>query len=292
MRRHCLAAILLFAASLSSVSAAAAGPPIRVMSLNQCADQIVLALVPPARIASVTWLSRDPAGSLMTAAARRVGVNHGAAEEVVAQNPDLVVAGSFTTPATRSLLRQLGYPMIEVGSADSFADIRRITRQVAAAVGETARAELLIARMDRQLAELARDPAPRLRVAAWDGGGFDAPAGSLYDAMLTAAGAINVANEATATGYRAPDAEVLLKSAPALLVQGVAGIRHEVGPRDDVARHPVVRRIWRGRTLVITPAYYICGTPFSADAALALRDELRSAAAQARQPLDLRDAAR
>ncbi|MGC4250145.1 MAG: ABC transporter substrate-binding protein [Sphingobium sp.] len=259
--------------------------PMRVMSMNQCVDQIVLALLPPERIASVTWLSRDPDGSLLYREARRVGVNHGLSEEVVRQRPDLVVAGTFTTPATRALLKRLGYPMIEVDHAESFDDIRQITRQVAKAVGEEARGEALIARMDRQLAALARDPGPKLRVAAWDGAGFNASEGSLYNAVLEAAGAVNVANRPPASTYGRPDVEVLLQTAPTLLVKG-AGVGRKPGLRDNVERHPLIRRYWDGaRTLTIRQAYYLCGTPLVADAAFELRAELRAAAARVRTPL-------
>jgi iron complex transport system substrate-binding protein len=283
-----LAMALALPVSAGSVQGAASRTlhkPLRVMSMNQCTDQLVLALLPPERIASVTWLSRNPDGSLMQRAAMQVGINHGLSEEVVRQRPDLVVAGSFTTPATRGLLRRLGYPMIEVDGADSFADIRRITRQVAAAVGEVARGEALIARMDRQLADLARDPGPPLRVAAWDGAGFSARPGSLYDEVLRAAGVTNVANAPPASGYGKPDTEVLLLTAPTLLVKG-AGLGRPPGLRENVERHPVVRRFWDGaRTVTLRPAYYICGTPLVAEAALHLRAELRAAAAGVRAPL-------
>lgn len=272
---------------------AAAGPaipaitphPMRVLSMNQCTDQLVLALLPPERIASVTWLSRDPASSLMAEAAARVPTNHGLAEEVVAQRPDLVVAGSFTTPATRGLLQRLGYPMITVDHAESIDDIRRITRQVAAAVGEPARGEALIARMDARFAALARAPGPHLRVAAWDGAGFNAGKASLYNIVLEAAGAVNVAIEPPATTYGRPDVEVLLLAAPTLLVKG-AGLGREPGLRDNVERHPLVRRYWDGaRTMTIRPAYYMCGTPMVAEAAVKLRAELRAAAGEIRAPL-------
>jgi iron complex transport system substrate-binding protein len=290
----------LLAAALSACAGGAdreavtrPGPPkpMRVVSMNQCADQLVLALLPPARIASVTWLSRNPDGSLMHREAMRVGVNRGLSEEVVRQRPDLVVAGSFTTPATRGLLRRLGYPLLEVDHADSFDDIRRITRQVARAVGEEARGEALIAQMDRDLAELARDPGPRLRVAAWDGAGFNAREGSLYDAVLKAAGAQNVANEPPASGYGKPDVEVLMLTAPAMLVKG-EGLGRKPGLRDNRERHPVIRRYWDGaRTMTIRQGYYVCGTPLVGRAALRLRDELRESESQASEPLPF-DAAR
>lgn len=254
----------------------ATAKPLRVMSMNQCTDQLVLALLPPSRIASVSWLARDPGGSLMAKEAGQVAVNHGLAEEVLDQKPDLVIAGSFTTPALRGMLKRLGYPLIEVDHASSVDDIRRITRQVAAAVGEPARGEALIADMDAKLAALARSPGPPIRVVAWDRTGFAAGEGTLYDAILSAAGARNLVRDPMTLSYRRPDIEVLLQADPALLVQGSIDAK-AASLGDDVMRHRLVRRYWGDRTLFIPQAYYVCGTPMVADAAFRLRAELRAA---------------
>jgi iron complex transport system substrate-binding protein len=285
-----VALLLMAALSLGDGAAVAqavprpVAKPLRVMSLNLCTDQLVLALLPPQRIASVNERSRDRGGSLMAAAARRVAINHGLAEEVLRARPDLVLAGSFTTPATRALLKRLGWPLVEVGPADTIAQIRATTRQVAQAVGEAARGEQLLARMDAQLAELARHPGPKLRVAAWDGSGFAAGPGSLYDTVLRLAGAVNVAADPRLTRTGTPDTELLLAEAPALLIHGGGDDRD--GLRADVAGNPLVRRFWGAdRTVTIDQAYYVCGTPFVADEALRLRARLQAAATAARTPL-------
>ncbi|WP_162792437.1 ABC transporter substrate-binding protein [Novosphingobium sp. P6W] len=251
--------------------------------MNQCTDQLVLALLPPKRIASVTWLSRDAGGSLMAAEAGRVAVNHGLAEEVLQQKPDLVVAGAFTTPALRGMLRRLGYPMLEVPPAGSIEEVRAITRQVAAALGEVRRGEALIARMDRQLADLARDPVPPVPVVAWDRTGFSAGEGTLYDAILSAAGARNLIRAPATLSYRKPDVELLLQADPVLLVQGSMD-PGSASVSDDAIRHRLVERFWGERTLVIPQAYYICGTPMLGDAAVRLRQELHEAAASRPRP--------
>lgn len=252
--------------------------PLRVMSMNQCTDQLVLALLPPERIASVTWLSRDPGGSLMAAQAARVGVNHGLAEEVLRQKPDLVIAGTYTTPALRGMLKRLGYPLVEVPDASSIEEVRAVTRQVAEAVGEPARGEALIASMDAQLAALAREPGPAIPVIAWDRSGFAAGEGTIYDVILKVAGAKNLARAPMAMSYRKPDVEVLLKANPILLVQGTMDAR-EASLGDDAVRHPLVRRFWGNRTVTIPQAAYICGTPMLGEVAARLRAQLRSAAA-------------
>lgn len=275
MRRAAASLMLLLAAGCSRPAAipSPSPKPLRVMSVNQCTDQIVLALLPPERIASVSWLSRDPAGSLMARAAARVSVNHGQAEEVLAEAPDLVVAGGFTTPALRGMLRRIGWPMIEVDHASSFDDIRRTVRQIAAAVGEPARGEALIADMDARLAQASRDAVRHPRVAAWDGSGFGAASGTLYDAMLTAAGARNVVREMGGYSYGRPDIETLLKLDPDLIVQGAA-VRAGGSLGDEITDHRVVREQWRGRTLRIPQAYYVCGTPMIGDAVLKLQAEM------------------
>jgi iron complex transport system substrate-binding protein len=282
LSRAALVALALLSAACGGVEPSVPAPsarPLRVMSMNQCTDQLVLALLPPERIASVSWLARDPGGSLMAAEAQAVAVNQGLVEEVLDQNPDLVIAGSFTTPALKGMLRRLGYPMIEVEQANSLADIRRTTRQVAAAVGEQARGEALIAEMDRKFAELARDPGPPIRVVAWDRSGFSAGEGSLYDVVLESAGARNLAREEMARSYRQPGIEALLASQPTLLVQGsVETEGASLG--DNVLRHRLVQRHWGDRTIFIPQAYYVCGTPRIADAALLLRARLREAASK------------
>ena len=108
--RRVLAALALLAWSLVVVAAHAAGEapaaPRRIVSLNLCTDQLVLALADRAAVRSVTWLARDPQNSVMAAAASEVLVNHGLAEEIIPFAPDLVVAGIYTARTTVALLKR------------------------------------------------------------------------------------------------------------------------------------------------------------------------------------------
>lgn len=248
--------------------------PTRVMSLNSCTDQLVLALLPPSRIASVTELARDPAYSLMARAAASVPTNRGMAEDVLRDRPDLIVASSFTPPDRIAVLRRLGYPLVIVDDPSSLDAIRRATRAVAAAVGEQAKGAALLARMNRHFAALALAPGPRFTVASWGEAGLGAPAGSLADTVLTAAGARNIGGT---RGGRAESIEALLALGPALLIEGDPRFRHP-GRHDELAHHPAIARRWAARTLTLPEAAVICGTPFIGDAALSLRAQLRAAA--------------
>jgi len=87
---------------LLSLEQAAAAPPQRIMSLKVCTDELLLDLVAPSRIASVTFLSREKAALKLWPQAARIPVNHNSPEEVLATRPDLILTDSFTSPAGRA----------------------------------------------------------------------------------------------------------------------------------------------------------------------------------------------
>src|SRR5262249_55864983 len=139
--RGTVSRLLALVLGFACAATAAAAPPRRIVSLNLCTDQLLLALVPPGRIASLTWLARTDGDATQRAQAAVLPSNRGSAEEVLAAHPDLVLAGRYTTGTTRALLRRVGVPMLEVDAVQDWEGIRRVTREVAAAVGETARGE-------------------------------------------------------------------------------------------------------------------------------------------------------
>ncbi|HWX89886.1 MAG TPA: ABC transporter substrate-binding protein, partial [Rhizomicrobium sp.] len=163
------------------------------MSLKVCTDELLLDLVPPSRIASITFLSQEKAALKVWPQAARIPVNHGTAEEILKLHPDLILTDPFMAPSLRPLLAKSGAKIVEVPPAENFDQIRNVTRMVAHAVGEESRGEALIARMDADLADLAAHrPKKMLTVAGWGGGGYVPGTGGLFDAMLTEAGARNV----------------------------------------------------------------------------------------------------
>jgi iron complex transport system substrate-binding protein len=251
-------------------------PPQRVMSINLCSDQLLLDLLPSERITSVTYLSREPYESYMSDAAWRVGVNHGMAEEVVRERPDLVLAGLYTAPATRQLLKAVGIPVLEMEPANTFDEIRNQTRQLGRILGVEERAEQLIQKMDAKLKQLS-DSAPRqpITIIAWEGAGFVPGKGTLTDAIFSAAGAINLG---ASPGLRIGrfDAEALLLKHPDLLAYGNADV---AAPSLHSAslNLSVIQRQYVGRQIVYPELLYSCGLPQSADAAIQIRQMMLKA---------------
>ncbi len=253
-------------------SAAAPAKPQRIMSTNMCNDLILLMLVPRDRIASITYLTHDAVEVLMPGADRGVATNHGTAEEILLQKPDLILASSWSGAAALRLGKQVGAPIVEVETAYDFEAIRRVVRQIGSAVGELARAETLIAGMDRELAALAaRRPARPLRVVAWTGDGSVPGRGTLTDAIITAAGGVNIGAKRADGRYSSFGLEELLAARPDAIMQGVGGY-DQPALRENAARHPLIKRLFAGRQIDYPDAFYTCGLPQTAQAARRLAD--------------------
>ncbi len=258
------------AAVLLCLTGQTAAAPERIMSLKVCTDELLLDLVPPSQIASVTFLSQEKASLRHWPQAASIPVNHGTAEEILATRPDLILTDPFIAPALRPLLAKTAAKVVEVPPAENFDQIRSSVRLVAQAVGEEARGEALIARMDAVLRDVkAHRPEKALTVAEWGGGGYVPGRGGLFDALLEAAGARNV--EQGSFGYY--DVESLIAKNPDALVYSdtYAGT---ASPRADQDQHPALLKHYAGKRITYA-ALYGCGVPESADVARQLQNALR-----------------
>ncbi len=245
----------------------AAAQPRRIMSLNICTDQLLLALAPASRIASVTFMAREQQPLKLWPQVARIPINYGSAEEVLAAHPDLVLAGPFLPPLTKELLAKSGARVVTVPLAQDFDKISAVTRLVAKAVGAEARGEALIATMNADLRQAAAHrPAKPVRVAEWGNGGYVPGGGGLFGALLHVAGATSIAG---GDGYY--DVEALVAERPQALLysdtyRGLASLR------DDQDRHPALS----GRLPhIYYSSFYGCGVPQLAGAALKLETDLR-----------------
>jgi iron complex transport system substrate-binding protein len=252
-----------------------AAPPQHIMSLKLCTDELLMDLAAPGQIASISYLSREKAALKLWPEAALLPVNHNTAEEVLAVHPDLVLTDDFTSPAMREVLARSGAKVVEVPAAENFDRIRAVTRQVGDAVGAPAKAEALIARMDATLRQLAANtPKQAIRVAGWGGGGFVPGRQGLFNTILSAAGATNIAGQEV--GYY--DVESLIAAKPDVLAYG-DDYMDTPSLRSDQNDHPLLLKLFAGRRITYPAALYGCGLPQSADAAAALRVTLLRAMA-------------
>jgi iron complex transport system substrate-binding protein len=247
-----------------------------VASINVCADQHVLALADPEQILTVSWLAADPEESLFAAEAQRHTLNYGTAEELLRFAPDVVLAGTYTSPFTRTMLRRLGYRVVELEPETSVADIERNVRRVAELVGQPTRGERLIATMHDDVRAIeANRPARSLATVIVRPGGFTVGADSLSHELLALAGLRNVAAEQGLDRWGSLSMEALVRSAPELIV--LTGYRStQPSLANAVLEHPALRRLGAvERTVTVPSALWSCGLPRSLESAALLQRAAR-----------------
>ena len=232
MKRLLLALVLLLAACAGGGPARdAKGERPTIVSLNPCSDAILAEVAAPEQLLAISHYSKDPRSSSMKAAtAARFAATGGTVEEVLALDPDVVVAGSFLAPATRAAFADLG---IEVVTLDIAGDVMASAAQVRAMAelaGNRAAGERLVARIERALAEARPRDDERVDVLLWQPGGIVAGEQALVSDLLARTGFANVAPSRglSQADYVALE-DVVAAPPQVLLVAGsAAGQRHPV----------------------------------------------------------------
>jgi iron complex transport system substrate-binding protein len=241
---------------------AMAAKPQRIVSTNVCTDQLLLSLVEPERILSLSYLSVDPRSSAYAAEAAPFPKNRGGAEAVLAMRPDLVVTGTYARPQSVALLRRFGVEVVTFDPAASLADVQRSILKMGKAVSEAERAAAKVARIDAALAALppVADAAARPVYADYGLNGWTSGDGSLIADLAAKAGLRPYGDVAGFTGARQVSLEQFLTAPPDIID---IGDDFSDPPTLSVLqfRHPALRAVLAASETVSVPAKYtLCGT--------------------------------
>jgi iron complex transport system substrate-binding protein len=235
--------------------------PQRVVSMNLCTDQLAMMLAAPDQLMSVSYLARDARASSMADQAMDYGVNHGLAEEIYLSQPDLVIAGRYSTFATVDMLRRLGVPVAVIEPARSLKDVRERIAEMGRILGRDEAAEALVQKFDAGLAALA-DPAPGgPRAAIYSARGWTSGARTLSGQILEAAGLRNIAVELGLHAGGVLPMEQLALADPDMVITAQPYPGHSRA--EEFQTHPVIESLRaRSGEAVMSDRDWICGTPF------------------------------
>jgi len=268
---------LLFLFSLAcSSTAAAQSPPSRIVSMNVCTDQLLLRLVEPDRIASLSYLAADPYYSPFSVEAKRFVLNRGRAEEVVALEPDLVLTSQFSAGFTASLLERRGYDVVRFGFANDLDDVTAQVTQLGELTQRGEQAEVLLENLHSTVAESGarlRTVLRGERAVFLSNNGFVFGKETLQDAFLQDLGLINVASESGLFGPAPMSLEALLAAEPTLVFMPTmnavdAQLAH------PLLRHPVWERLSaQVHRVVLEDRWFDCAGPELLHAYAALERE-------------------
>lgn len=261
-----LAALALIGvASLTGpASPGRAETPDRVVSLNLCTDQMAMLLAAPGQLVSVSQLASDPRSSAYAEMARDLPHNRGSAEEIVLIDPDLVLAGTWTTRATVQMLERLGYRVEIFAPVTTLDEARANIARMGALLGRAEQADALLQDFDARRAALETTPeANSPRALIYQARGYVAGANSLSGNLLTAAGLTNIATERGLDFGGAMPLEALVMADPDLILIGAPYGGH--ANATELLSHPALAKSGK---LHILPegAPMTCETPRLLDA--------------------------
>ncbi|TIO05975.1 ABC transporter substrate-binding protein [Mesorhizobium sp.] len=253
--------------------ALATEPPKRVVSMNLCTDQMAMLIAGPGQLYSVSYLAGDQSSSVLASQASGYVVNHGLAEEIFLMQPDLVIAGTYTTRTTVALLRRLGFRVEEFAPESSFDDVRANLRRMGDILQRQRRAAELVAELDAGLAKLAANAVPGKTVALYYANSYTSGSGTLADAIVKASGLTNIDDTLGLAGTVRLPLELLLVANPDLIVADDSRDEAPALAQENFV-HPAYKAL-SGQKIAVPGKYTICGAPFTLEAARMLQDAAR-----------------
>jgi len=271
-------------AALALPSGAVSAAP-RIVSMNICTDQLLLAIADPAQIMGLSRYSRDVRQGWLGNAAHQFPVLSGGAEDILVLKPDVVAASDFDKRSTREMLKANGLHLVEFPIPRTLADVRDQIRQMGDLAGHPDRAGAEIARLDAAIAAAKQAAAGRqLRMLPLSRRGWVAGHDSFVGAILAEAGLVNAAGELGISFGGFVSMEEIIRLRPDLLVVSDSGNRAE-DEGSAFLLHPALERFYPlTRRIVIPGRLTECGGVLLADALNALAAELKRVAPNGKGP--------
>ncbi|NMW31737.1 ABC transporter substrate-binding protein [Altererythrobacter sp. RZ02] len=248
----------LLLGSLSLFACGQAEPPEKaraqptIVSLNPCTDAILAEVAGPEQLLAISHYSHSAASTSMDLAkARRYNVTGGTVEEVVALQPDIVVAGAFMPPATRAALDDLGFEVVTFGVVSSISDARTQIRDLAQLAGAVDSGDRLVADVDAALLN-AKPAGDAISAVLWQPSGIVPGEDALVSELLRHAG---FTSHSAAMGLQQADylsLERMLTNPPEVLL--LAG-------QERSQQHPVLGQLPDTHRATLDSSLLYCGGP-------------------------------
>ncbi len=249
------------------------GRPMRIVSLDYCADQYVLKLADREQVLAI---SPDAAKdfSYMREAAAGMPTVRPVAEDVLILKPDLVVRAYGGGPNAEAFFERAGIPVLTVGwtsSVDGAAvgSVPSVIRHMADGLGQSERGRELISEFRNRLAAINKRTDGQTALYMTSAGVTTGP-GSMVHEMLLAAG---FRNFEARPGWRQIPLESLAYKQPDVVA---AAFFNQLTDNPDAwnpMKHPVAKRQMRDETVVpIEGAWTACSGWFIIDAIEALAE--------------------
>lgn len=253
-------------AAVETEAGQTASRPMRIVSLDFCADQYVLKLVDQDRILALSP-DADADYSYMRESAKGLRQIRPVAEDALILRPDLIVRSYGGGPNAAAFFEQAGVPVLNLGWAADIDAVKRVILDMAEGLGEPARGEAVVAEMTERLAAVNARPSGQSALYMTSAGATTGP-GSLVHEMLSAAG---LENFQAAPGWRPLPLERLAYEQPDLIAAAFINPYASNRYAWSAMRHPIARaQLVTQPSVPLEGAWTVCSGWFLVDAVEAL----------------------
>ncbi|MCI4645356.1 MAG: ABC transporter substrate-binding protein [Hyphomonadaceae bacterium] len=249
------------------------GRPMRIVSLDYCADQYVLKLADREQILAISPDAVKPF-SYMRETAQSVPTVRPIAENILILKPDLIVRSYGGGPNAGAFFERAGVPVLQVGWTSNLGrsgpgSIPDLIGHMADGLGQGARGEALVAEFTARLDALEQrsEGGAALYMTS---SGVTTGSGSLIHEMLLKAGYENFESR---PGWHAIPLERLAYEQPDLIAAAFFGRGDTARDAWSPMKHPVARHQITDKPVVpLDGAWTACGAWFILDAVEALAE--------------------
>ncbi len=242
--------------------------PQRIVSMSIAADEMLMALVEPARMVALSRLVDDGGISNITEQAKQVpGRVESSAEAIIGLQPDLVIVPSWKALELIQILRDAGIAVYVYQAPHSITEIKQIILRLADLVGEPDRGRMVVDEMEHELAKVrekvqAIPAAEQQTVIRLTLLGGSSGAGSTFDHLCREAGVKNGAAVAGLGANGSLSKEQILKVNPDVLILPLWNYSAETNMdqfKKDVQADPALQPVAaiRNRRLIQIPERHV-----------------------------------
>lgn len=259
---------------LVSAGAVASEKPPSVLSINLCADQMVMLLADPPQIKALSVLSQDKAGSFYHQQAQAYPLADARAEDILPRSPDIVLTGPFLPRHTLALLDELGLDVKSLEIANSVEAMLENIRLVGGFLHQEEKAASIIAELEQKLAAIENrvveldalmDAQGKLRpkAAVYDANGYTVGKLSMRGSIMELSGWHNVASDKGIDAYGVLNLEDLIHLAPDALIESPYS-EGTYSRGQILTEHPALRQSGLNPLILSLPSNQtICAGPWS-----------------------------
>lgn len=244
--------------------------PRRIVSVNLCSDQLLLALGDREQIAGLTRNAADREMSAESARAAGLPLLRNSAEQILAIAPDMVIGMPAGRSPAMGPLKGRNYRTLDLTTAESFEQIVASLHQTAAAIGHPERGEALVTRMQQDLAAIPR-PGEGEVAAYYQRRGYMTGTGTLIDELMGRVGLVNLATKLGKPALSQVSLEEMVAAKPDYLIVESA-TDQIVDQGTEMLHHPALRDIPR---ISIPQAWTVCGSPAYVTAARSIAEQIQ-----------------